>query len=40
VGERRIALLHGLSPRQADLLLTGGVINWLRQRLAATAKET
>ena len=28
-----IALQHALSPRQVDLLLTGGVINWLRQRL-------
>jgi aconitate hydratase len=32
--ERRISLRHDLSPRQADLLLAGGVINWLRQRLA------
>jgi aconitate hydratase len=31
---RRIALVHDLSPRQVDLLLAGGVINWLRQRLA------
>jgi aconitate hydratase len=33
--ERRVALCHDLSPRQVDLLLAGGVINWLRQRLAA-----
>jgi aconitate hydratase len=26
----RIALRHDLSPRQIDLLLAGGVINWLR----------
>jgi aconitate hydratase len=26
-------LRHDLSPRQADLLLAGGVINWLRARL-------
>jgi aconitate hydratase len=32
---RTIALLHDLSPRQVDLLLAGGVINWLRRRLAA-----
>ena len=32
---RTIALRHDLSPRQADLLLAGGVINWLRTRLAA-----
>ncbi len=35
-GRRRsIALRHDLSPRQAKLLLAGGVINWLRERLAA-----
>src|SRR3954467_10640130 len=28
-----IALQHDLSPRQVDLLLSGGVINWLRERL-------
>jgi aconitate hydratase len=33
--ERRVALRHDLSPRQVDLMLAGGVINWLRQRLAA-----
>ena len=32
---REILLRHDLSPRQLDLLLDGGVINWLRQRLAA-----
>ncbi len=32
---RTISLRHDLSPRQADLLLAGGVINWLRRRLAA-----
>jgi aconitate hydratase len=31
---RTVRLLHDLSPRQADLLLAGGVINWLRERLA------
>ena len=30
-----IALRHDLSPRQVDLLLSGGVVNWLRERLAA-----
>jgi len=30
-----VALRHALSPRQLDLLLSGGVINWLRGRLAA-----
>ena len=32
---RTLPLRHGLSPRQAELLLEGGVINWLRGRLAA-----
>ena len=29
-----ITLRHDLSPRQIDLLLSGGVINWLRERLS------
>jgi aconitate hydratase len=33
-GMSTIALRHDLSPRQVDLLLSGGVINWLRERLA------
>lgn len=33
--EERIVLRHDLSPRQIDLLVAGGVINWLRQRVAA-----
>ncbi|MDQ4060615.1 MAG: aconitate hydratase [Pseudomonadota bacterium] len=33
--DRTIALRHDLSPRQVDLLLSGGVVNWLRERLAA-----
>jgi aconitate hydratase len=33
-GQSTIALRHDLSPRQVDLLLSGGVINWLRERLA------
>ncbi|HYI83799.1 MAG TPA: aconitate hydratase [Acetobacteraceae bacterium] len=32
---RTVCLRHDLSPRQVDLLLAGGVINWLRTRLAA-----
>ena len=32
---RMITLRHDLSPRQLDLLLAGGVINWLRERLAS-----
>src|SRR5215212_4728192 len=35
-GQDTIALRHDLSPRQVDLLLSGGVINWLRARLAST----
>lgn len=33
--EHAIPLRHDLSPRQVDLLLAGGVINWLRERLVA-----
>ena len=30
---RRVALQYDLSPRQVELLLAGGVINWLRRRV-------
>lgn len=30
-----IRLRHDLSPRQIEVLLEGGVINWVRARLAA-----
>ena len=33
-GNNTIVLRHELSQRQVDLLLSGGVINWLRERLA------
>jgi aconitate hydratase len=32
-GDTTVALRHDLSKRQVDLLLSGGVINWLRDRL-------
>lgn len=32
-GKDTIRLTHGLSPRQVEVLLAGGVINWLRARL-------
>ncbi len=32
-GKDEIRLAHGLSPRQVEVLLAGGVINWLRARL-------
>ena len=35
-GRSRITLCHDLSQRQIDILLKGGVINWLRDRNAAT----
>ena len=35
VDGRTVALRHDLSPRQLDVLLAGGVINWQRQRVAA-----
>ncbi len=31
--ERELALRHTLSPRQVELLLAGGLINWMRTRL-------
>ena len=35
IGGRPVALRHDLSPRQLDVLLQGGVINWLRDKIAA-----
>ena len=35
IGGRQVMLHHDLSPRQLDVLLQGGVINWLRQKIAA-----
>ena len=32
---RPFALLHDLSPRQLDILMAGGVVNWIRDRRAA-----
>jgi hypothetical protein len=37
---RPITLAYDLSPRQVDLLLSGGVINWMRERLTGRATET
>ena len=34
-GTDGIRLRHGLSPRQIEVLLEGGVINWMRTRVAA-----
>src|SRR5690606_9552240 len=31
---RSVRLRHALSERQADILIAGGVINWVRQRRA------
>lgn len=36
-GTGTIALRHELSPRQVDLLLSGGVINWLRDNTVSLA---
>lgn len=36
-GQDEIRLTHGLSPRQVEVLLAGGVINWLRARLGKDA---
>lgn len=38
-GRGTVVLLHDLSPRQVDLLLEGGVINWLRDRLSPDLAE-
>ncbi|HEX2134661.1 MAG TPA: aconitate hydratase [Microvirga sp.] len=38
-GRSTMALRHDLSSRQIDLLLAGGVINWLRDRLAPDLAE-
>ena len=35
VNGKPLRLQHDLSPRQIDLLLRGGVINWLRERIAS-----
>ena len=37
---REIALRHDLSPRQIDVLLAGGVINWLRARIQGEPART
>ncbi|MET0527289.1 MAG: aconitate hydratase [Microvirga sp.] len=34
-GKERIRLRHDLSPRQIEILLEGGVINWVRARIKA-----
>ena len=39
-GERSVRLGHDLSPRQIDILLAGGVINWLRERLATGQRKS
>lgn len=35
IGGRHVTLTHNLSPRQVDIVLAGGVINWLREHVAA-----
>ena len=35
IGGHPVTLCHDLSPRQLDVLLAGGVINWLRQTILA-----
>ena len=39
-GRDTITLRHDLSPRQVDLLLSGGVINWLKSQLPADHVES
>jgi hypothetical protein len=35
VNDKPLRLNHDLTRRQIDLLLQGGVVNWLRERLGA-----
>ncbi|HKM64115.1 MAG TPA: hypothetical protein VJY39_16660 [Acidisphaera sp.] len=35
--KRPVALRHDLSQRQIDILLAGGIINWLRAHLGSQA---
>jgi hypothetical protein len=35
VGDRKIPVSHTLSQRQIEILLAGGLINWLRRRPSA-----
>ncbi|MGH1571695.1 aconitate hydratase [Methylobacterium sp. P31] len=39
-GKETVRLRHELSPRQIELLLGGGVINWLRERLRGEPART
>ena len=39
-GKEKIRLRHDLSPRQIEVLLAGGVINWLRARLGTEPART
>ncbi len=34
-GKHKLKLQHQLSPRQVNVLLAGGLINWMRERHAA-----
>ena len=38
--KEEIRLRHGLSPRQVEVLLEGGVINWLRARIGTEPART
>ncbi|MDN5862138.1 MAG: aconitate hydratase, partial [Salinisphaera sp.] len=32
VGDASMELIHGLSPRQVEVVIQGGLINWMRER--------
>jgi aconitate hydratase len=32
---RQLGLRHDLSPREVDVVITGGLLNWMKQRLAS-----
>ena len=40
INGKPLALRHGLSARQIDLLLRGGVINWLRERIGSGSGDS
>ncbi len=38
-GDREIAVKHTLSPRQVEIFLVGGLINWLRQHPPSRSRD-
>ena len=40
INGKPLALRHGLSARQIDLVLRGGIINWLRERVGSGTPDS